>query len=347
MGEAPRHGDALAGRLDLAPEVRLVPAAFHETYGYGAKGVWRAPGSVTLLSDHGASLSMAARWGTIVAASPREDDTIELALMNRPADRERIDLGALRPGATEPWAAAALSAAWALQVAGCPSPIGGATLLAGVDLPDGTGLGASTATACAVALALRDLYAPYLPLDTLSTLVAHGLRAFGAADDHQADQCRATLLARQGTLRLDEGSDVGFVPLDLEAAGLRLLLVDTRVRAEPLSPVVERTPLREVASRLSSGDLAVLGAEFTAAHTRLCEAGVPSREQRTVVTAALDAGALGGRMIWDGPGRPALLLVRAADLGPIRTAITRACLYQRLRSPRFLTVTPYGPAAQN
>ncbi|MDL4774237.1 MULTISPECIES: hypothetical protein [Thermomonosporaceae] len=344
MAEAVPQGDELTGRLDLAPEVRLVPATFHETYGYGATGVWRAPGSLTLLSDVNASMTVAARWGTIVATHPREDDTVELTLMNMPVERERVDLADLRPGATEPWAAPALSAAWALRAAG--HPLRGATMLAGVDLPEGTGLAAPTATACAVALALRDMYAPTLPLGTLSALVDRGLRAFGVTGGREAGRCRATLLGRPGTAYLDDGPDGTRAPLDLEAAGLRLVVADTQRRAESLRPVVERTRLREAATRLRTGGPAALGVELTAAHTRLVGAGVPVREQNTVVTAALDAGALGGRMIWDGPGRPVLLLVRAEDLGPIRTAITQACTSSGLRSPRLLTVTPFGPATR-
>jgi len=344
MAETTTRGAELAGRLDLAPEVRLVPAAFHEAYGYGATGVWRAPGSVTLLSDGDTSLSMAARWGTIVATHPREDDVVELALMNRPAERVQAGLADVRPGGSEPWAAGGLSAVWALREAG--HPIAGTTMFAGVDLPEGVGLAASTATACAVALALRDMYAPALPLNALPALVDRGLRAFGVTGEREIGRIRAALLGRAGAALLDDGPEETLVPLDVEAAGLRLVVVDTRVRAEPAAPVAERTPLREVAAYLRGGDPAALGAALNAAHARLNGDGAPGREQNTVVAAALGAGALGGRMIWDGPGRPVLLLLRAEDLGTIRTAVTEACVSRGLASPRFLTVTPFDAAAR-
>ncbi|MDN3356367.1 hypothetical protein [Actinomadura sp. DC4] len=341
MAETTTRGADLAGRLDLAPEVRLVPAAFQEAYGYGATGVWRAPGSVTLLSDGDASLTMAARWGTIVATRPREDDVIELELMNRPADRVRVNLGDLFPGGTEAWAAAGLSAVWALREAG--HAIGGATLLAGVDLPEGVGLAAPTAAACAVALALRDMYAPSLPVESLPALVDRGLRAFGVTGVSEIGRCRAAMLGRSGTAYLDDGADGALVPLDVEGAGLRLVVVDTRIRGASASPAAEWTPLREVAASLGDRGPAMLGTWLTAAHARLSMPGV---EQSTVVTAALGAGALGARMIWDGPGRPALALVRAEDLGPIRTAVIGACVSRGLLSPRFLTVTPVDRAAR-
>ena len=344
MAETTTRGEELAGRLDLAPEVRLVPAAFHEAYGFGATGVWRAPGSVVLLSDGAASLSMAARWGTIVATRPREDDLIELSLMNRPAERVQVRLADVRPGGSEPWAAGALSAVWALREAG--HPVGGTTMLAGVDLPDGVGLAAPTAAACAVALALRDMYAPELPANALPALVDRGLRAFGVTGEREIGRVRAALLGRAGAALLDDGPEETLVPLDVEAAGLRLVVVDTRIRTDPAAPVAERTPLDEVTAYLHGGDPAALGAAFNAAHARLNSEGVPGKEQNTVVAAALGAGALGGRMTWDGPGRPVLLLLRAEDLGTIRTAVTEACVSRDLPSPRYLTVTPFDAAAR-
>ena len=344
MAETATRGADIAGRLDLAPELRLVPAAFHETYGYEATGVWRAPGSVTLLSDGDTSLSMATRWGTIVATHPREDSAIELALMNRPADRVQVEPAQLSPGDAPAWAAAGLSAVWAMREAGYAP--GGTALLAGVDLPEGVGLGASTATACAVALALRDMHAPEVPTTALPALVDRGLRAFSVTGERETCRCQATLFGHERTALLDDGPEGTLVPFDVESAGLRLVVVDTRVRQEPASPVAERAPLREVAKYLSGGDPAALGAALNAAHARLRDAGVPTTEQDTVVAAAREAGALGGRMIWDGPGRPALLLLRAEDLGPVRTAITDACVASDLRSPRFLTVTPVSRATE-
>ncbi|MCW2862492.1 MAG: hypothetical protein JWP48_4200 [Actinoallomurus sp.] len=344
MTEATTAGTDLAGRLDLAPELRLVPAAFQETYGYAATGVWRSPGSVTLLSDGDTSLSIAARWGTIVAARPREDDVIELALMNRPADRVRMDLGCLDPGDVEAWARPGLSAAWALRDAGYT--LGGTTLLAGVDLPEGVGLAATTATACAIAVALRDMYAPAVPTAALAALVSRGLRALGVTGDRESGRCLVALLGRSGTAYLDDEPDGTVLPLDLGTAGLRFLVVDTRIRGSMTAPVAERTHLPEVAAYLRGGTPAALGPALNTAHARLREAGVPDAAQDIVVSAALSAGALGGRMIWDGPGRPVLLLLRAEELGTIRTAVTSACTSRGLRPPRFLTVTPVSPAAR-
>jgi galactokinase len=344
MTEATTAETGLAGRLDLAPELRLVPAAFQETYGYAATGVWRSPGSVTLLSDGDTSLSIAARWGTIVAARPREDDVIELSLMNRPADRIRMDLGCFGPGDVEAWARPGLSATRALRDAGYS--LGGTTLLAGVDLPEGVGLAATTATACAIAVALRDMYAPAVPTAALAGLVSRGLRAFGVTGDRETGRCRVALLGRSGTALLDDEPDGTVLPFDLETAGLRLLVVDTRIRGSMTAPVAERTHLPEVAAYLRGGTPAALGPALNAAHDRLRDARVPDVAQDTVVSAALSAGALGGRMIWDGPGRPVLLLLRAEELGTIRTAVTSACTSRGLRSPRFLTVTPVSHAAR-
>jgi hypothetical protein len=47
-------------------------------------------------------------------------------------------------------------------------------------------------------------------------------------------------------------------------------------------------------------------------------------------------------MIWDGPGRPVLVLLRAEDLTTIRTAVARS--FPAARSPRFLTTVPISAA---
>lgn len=439
MAEPAAGGAELAERLDLAPELRLVPYAFEETYGHPAAGVWRSPGVVTLLSSGDAGLYVPARWGAIVAAEPADGDLIELAWMNRPAERMAIALRDIAPGEPRPWNAAGLAAIWALREAG--HPLRGATLLTGVDLPEGTGLAATTATACAIAVALRDLYAPDLSTAELAPLIAGGLRAFGVAAD--PGRCAAALLGRPGeALLYGEGEPGGFpsgpvgagppsdpmaadvpyapfrtglpsdpatkglppgpgaggralasvteglphapagigLPFDPVAAGLRLVVVDTRRRGPVPASVPEYAPLPEAHAGLAPGDPAGpgrpdahphdpgltahgpaglgplyarlrdaglvagnpagLGPLLTAAHAHLRDAGVPDAAQEIVVAAAVEAGALGARMVYDGPGRPAVLLVRDEDLRVVRTSVTGACLARGLPRPRFLTVSP-------
>jgi galactokinase len=219
-----------------------------------------------------------------------------------------LTLAEAAAGAGPSWAGTALRGARA-----------GATLLVNTDLPDGSGLGAAAATETAIGLALEDL----VPGDT----AAAGDRA-GAAGPVGHRPGRA-LLGDRG------------LPFDLSAAGLRLMVIDTRVRDLPQPPIVEHAPVREAAAALEAGSFEALGPMLTAAHAALA-AAVPAADdvQRIAVSAALDGGALGARMLVDGPGRPACALLRATLLTDVRRAIVAAFSVRRLRIPRLLTVEP-------
>jgi hypothetical protein len=204
----------IADRPEVAPELRLVPHAFRQTFGRSAEGVWYAPGTVTLMAGHPRSLTVCARWGAIVAGARRDDGVLELASINRPAERASL------------WADAV--PLWAEPVAAVAEKIGvgsGATLLCSVDLPRGSGLAAATALACAAALALRDLHRPDLSIEDLIAMVADSEAAF------------------RGRAGQALGHDGVAVPFDLAASGRRLLVVDTRIRRATPLPLVRATSL--------------------------------------------------------------------------------------------------------
>jgi galactokinase len=318
-------GTDLADRLGAAPELRLASYTYRELFGHPPAGVWHAPGTVTLLADGPLRLTVAARWGAIVAAAPRGDGVIEAIRMNRPDERVHLTLAEAAAGAGPSWAGTALRGARA-----------GATLLVNTDLPDGSGLGSAAATETAIGLALEDL----VPGDT----AAAGDRA-GAAGPVGHRPGRA-LLGDRG------------LPFDLSAAGLRLMVIDTRVRDLPQPPIVEHSSVTEAAAALEAGAFEALGPMLTAAHAALADAlaatvpagrsAAPAADgaqqiddvQQIAVSAALDGGALGARMLVDGPGRPACALLRAPVLTDVRRAITAAFSARRLRAPRLLTIEP-------
>jgi galactokinase len=314
-------GTDLADRLGAAPELRLASYTYRELFGHPPAGVWHAPGTVTLLADGPLRLTVAARWGAIVAAAPRGDGVIEAIRMNRPDERVHLTLAEAAAGAGPSWAGTALRGARA-----------GATLLVNTDLPDGSGLGAAAATETAIGLALEDLVLDDTVLEdtVLEDTAAAGDRA-GAAG------AAGPVGHRPGRALLGDRG----LPFDLSAAGLRLMVIDTRVRDLPRPPIVEHAPVREAAAALEAGSFEALGPMLTAAHAALA-AAVPAADdvQRIAVSAALDGGALGARMLVDGPGRPACALLRATLLTDVRRAIVAAFSVRRLRIPRLLTVEP-------
>jgi galactokinase len=81
---------------------------------------------------------------------------------------------------------------------------------------------------------------------------------------------------------------------------------------------------------------------LTAAH----EGQPGDAEQHAAVTAALRAGALGGRSLTEGPGRPVLLLVPVDRIAAVRAGVTAEFACAGARAPRFLTFTPAGAPEQ-
>jgi galactokinase len=223
-----------------------------------------------------------------------------------PTDDDIIELARMqRPGERErltvPDATAGLGPHWAGTA--LRSARAGASLLISCELPAGCGVSVSDATETAIRVCLGDR---------------------GAAD-HQGTPPRPC--AMLGTRPL---------PFDLTAAGLRLVIIDTRIRGAGQPAPAEASPVAAAAQALSAGDITAIGPLLTAAHNALaCHDA-----QDGVVTAALAAGALGARAIADGPGRPACALVAASRVADVRTAVGAWFTRRGLRRPRFLTFIP-------
>ena len=355
----------LPDRLDLAWELRLVSYTYREEFGCAPAGVWHAPGTITLLADGPAQLTVPARWGAIVAAGPRADGIIEPIRMNRPDERLRLTVGEAAAGAGPSWAGPGLRSARE-----------GASLLINTDLPEGSGVGAALATQSAIGLALRgladpedlgaeDLGARDLGAEDLGggdlgagDLGAGDLGAgdlgggdlgggdLGAGDLGAGDLSGGDLSAgdvvpgEPGDAESGEGAGTARLggrrlPFNLAAAGLRLMVIDTRVRRFPQPPIVEHAPVEAAAAALEAGAFGELGPMLTAAHAaQACD-----DVQELAVSAALGAGALGARMIVDGPGRPVCALVPAQRLADVRIGVAEAFVRRQLRTPRFLTVS--------
>jgi galactokinase len=207
---------------------------FAQQYGEQARGAWRAPGRVNLVGEHtdyneGFALPLAIGPGISAAAARREDGL--LALTSRQSDGAdvRLPLDELRPGSVDGWAAYPAGVAWALRAAGYP--IGGVSMAFDSDLPLGAGLSSSAALECSVALALTELHGLTVPRPQLADIARRAENDFVGAPTGIMDQSAALLCQAGHALLLDCRSGIGTaVPLDPPAAGLALLVIDTRVR---------------------------------------------------------------------------------------------------------------------
>ncbi|MFC6086596.1 galactokinase [Sphaerisporangium aureirubrum] len=214
-----------------------VAEAFQAAYGRPADVIWHAPGRVNLIGEHtdynnGFVLPYALPWGVTAALSPRDDDTVRLLSLQTPGDDPS---GAVRTVAgydqAEGWTRYAVGVLWALRQAGHAVP--GADIVIDGDVPQGAGLSSSAALEVAVASALNDLLSLGLaPLD-LALLSQKAENDFVGMPCGIMDQA-ASALSREGHALFMDCRTLATrtVPLDLSAAGLELLIIDTGAHHE-------------------------------------------------------------------------------------------------------------------
>jgi len=215
----------------VAGQVGRVVAAFRERTGRDPDGVWAAPGRVNLIGEHtdyndGFVLPAAIDRQVVAAAGRREGGRLRVWSLQTgpPADLELAQIG---PGRVEGWAAYPAGVAWALGQAGVE--VGGADLVVDGDVPAGAGLSSSAALECATATALADLFGAGLDRVELAGVARRAENEVVGVPSGVMDQM-VSMLGRAGhALFLDTRSlDTEQVPLPLAAAGLCLLVLDTR-----------------------------------------------------------------------------------------------------------------------
>jgi len=192
-----------------------------------------APGRVNLLGGPDYNevfvLPFALGAGVGVAASRRPDRRVAVASRQEGGEPVLLDIDTLEPGMAPGWAAYPAGVAWALRQAGYLA--GGADVAIDADLPAGAGLSSSAALECSVALALTELYQVPVPRRELAALARRAENDFVGMPCGIMDQLAAFLGQAGHALLLDcrTGAEAP-VPLDPAAAGLTLLVIDTRAR---------------------------------------------------------------------------------------------------------------------
>ena len=221
--------------MDAGDAVEAATKGFRARYGAGPDGVWQAPGRVNLIGEHtdyndGFVLPLALPHATRVAAARRDDDLLRLH-SEQAAQVSEVELDGLVPGAVGGWAVYPAAMVWALREAGFE--VGGADLYIDSDVPVGAGLSSSAALECAVGLACSDLYGLGLEPSRIALLAQRAENGFAGVPCGVMDQMASSCCAQGAALFLDT-RDLSSrqVPLDLAAAGLVLLVVDTRVKHE-------------------------------------------------------------------------------------------------------------------
>jgi galactokinase len=270
-----------------------VTAAFVERAGRRPDGVWRAPGRVNLIGEHtdyndGFVLPVAIDRSIVVAAARRDDGILQSwSTGDRAGPAVARPVGDLGPGRSSGWSAYIEGVAWVLREEGLAVP--GADLVVHADLPAGAGLSSSAALESAVGLALSELAGAAAP-----DRVALALAGQRAETEVVGMPCglmdqMAVLCGRAGhALFFDTRTlETEQVPFDPAAAGLTLLVIDTRVKHTLTgSPYAERRRACEQAAAAlgvpALRDVTLADVEAASADGRLDE--VTFRRARHVVT---------------------------------------------------------------
>jgi galactokinase len=203
-------------------------AGFREAFDHEPDGVWSAPGRVNLIGEHtdyneGFVLPFAIDRRTVAAVALSDDGLLQAGTTAEPGLRSLPIEGIEVP--LPEWSAYPFGVAWAL---GAKS---GARIYLDSDVPVGAGLSSSAAVECSVSTALDELWQLGLSKPELVLLGQRAENEAVGAPTGIMDQSASLLGERDSAVFLDcRTQEAEVVPLGLEAAGLEVLVIDTRVK---------------------------------------------------------------------------------------------------------------------
>jgi galactokinase len=197
---------------------------------------WRAPGRINLIGEHtdyndGFALPLAIERGCTATVRTTETGELRIASAQRD-DTVSMPLAELLSGTVTGWGAYPAGVVWALAEQGLlPGDIGGLDVRLDSNVPGGAGLSSSAALICALAAALDDLLGLGLTREELVKLTHRTENEYVGAPTGGMDQMAAMLCQPDHVLLCDMRAWTAEpVPFDLDAAGLTLLVVDSKAR---------------------------------------------------------------------------------------------------------------------
>ncbi len=193
---------------------------------------YAAPGRINLVGEHtdynlGFALPIALPERTVVTFEPDGGDVITV-ISDRADDPVRIRLDTA-PGDVGGWAAYVAGVMWALREAGHPVPGGAMSVTS--ELAMGSGLSSSAALECAVLGAIAAAAGARIDPFAQARLAQRAENDYVGAPTGLLDQL-ASLCGQPSTALLIDFRDLTVqpVPFDPDAAGVALLMFDSRAR---------------------------------------------------------------------------------------------------------------------
>ncbi|WP_263055179.1 galactokinase [Curtobacterium sp. RIT-PI-V] len=210
---------------------------FQQVYGYEPSVRYSAPGRVNLIGEHtdyndGYVLPFAIDRRTTASIAPRPDRLLRVSSAFDAGTVLELSLDDLDPSNMTGWSAYVLGIAWALreQAGADLSDKTGFDVFIESDVPVGAGLSSSAAIECGVALAFNDLWELGLDRKTLARVGQYSENHAVGAPTGIMDQSASLLGEQDAVVFLDcRTLDTAVVDLALEANGLEVLVIDTRV----------------------------------------------------------------------------------------------------------------------
>jgi galactokinase len=216
--------------MTLEARARELARRFEQCMGAAPEGVWAAPGRANLIGEHtdyndGFALPFGIEQCALVAVRRRTDSL--LRLVSAQSGELELSLAELTGERIAGWAAYVAGSAWSLMAAG--AQLGGMDLLLDSDVPIGAGLSSSAAVECATLVALSELSGFAKTPIELARLAQRAENQVAGVPCGLMDQLASMCAESERVLCVDfQSTSVAPVALPLAAAGLELLVVDTR-----------------------------------------------------------------------------------------------------------------------
>lgn len=220
---------------------------------------YSAPGRINLIGEHtdynlGFALPIALPQRTAVTFEPDGGDAITVA-SDRTAGPVRVPLDTT-PGGVTGWAAYVAGVVWALREAGHPVPGGAMSITS--DVAMGSGLSSSAALECAALGAIASAAGVRIDTQEQARLAQRAENHYVGAPTGLLDQL-ASLFGQPSTALLIDFRDLTVAPVafDPDAAGVALLLIDSRARHSHVGGeyAARRASCERVAAHLGASSL--------------------------------------------------------------------------------------------